>query len=51
MFRFIFLTNFEYFGIFRLISVFQTTAMIKFANSQHYHPAPFAIFIGSLMRL
>ena len=39
------------FGIFRLISVFQTTAMLKFANSQHYPPAPFAKFIGSLMRL
>ena len=30
---------------------FQTTAMLKFANSQHYPPAPFAKFIGSLMRL
>ena len=28
--------------MFRLISVFQTTAMLKFANSQHYPPAPFA---------
>ena len=42
---------FKYFGIIRLISVFQTIAMLKFANSQHYTPAPFAIFIGSLMRL
>ena len=25
---------FKYFGIFRLISVFQATAMLKFANSQ-----------------
>ena len=33
-------------GIFRLIP-----AMLKFANSQHYPPAPFARFIGSLMRL
>ena len=41
---------FKYFGI-RLISVFRTTAILKFANSQHYPPAPFAIFIGSLMRL
>ena len=40
-----------YFGIFRLISVFQTTAILKFANSQHYPPAPFAKCIGSLMRL
>ena len=24
--------------------------MLKFANSQHYPPAPFARFIGSLMR-
>ena len=38
-------------GIFRLLSVFQTTAMLKFAISQHYPPAPFARFIGSLMRL
>ena len=36
-------------GIVRLISVFQTTAMLKFANSQYY--PPFARFIGSLMRL
>ena len=42
---------FKYFGIFRLISVFQTTALLKFANSQHYPPAPFAKFIGSLMSL
>ena len=42
---------FKYFGIFRLISVFQTTAMLKFANSQHYTLAPFAKFIGSLIRL
>ena len=41
----------KYFGIFRLISVFQTAAMLKFANSQHYPLAPFAKFIGSLMRL
>ena len=27
--------NFKYLGIFRLISVFQMTAMLKFANSQH----------------
>ena len=40
-----------YLGIFRLISVFQTTAMLKFANSLHYPPAPFARFLGSLMRL
>ena len=38
-------------GIFRLVLVFQTTAMLKFANSQHYPPAPFSRFIGSLMRL
>ena len=44
-------TNFKYMGIFRLISVFQTTAMLKVANSQHYPPAPFARFIGSLMML
>ena len=25
--------------------------MLKFANSQHYPPAPFAKFIGSLIRL
>ena len=24
--------------------------LLKFANSQHYPPAPFAKFIGSLMR-
>ena len=29
MLRFIFLTNFKYFGIFRRISVFETTAVIK----------------------
>ena len=51
MFRFIFLTNFKYSGIFRLISVFKTTAMLKVANSQHYPPATFARFIGSLMGL
>ena len=43
--------NFKYLGIFRLISVFQMTAMLKFANSQHYPLAPFAKFLGSLMRL
>ena len=42
---------FKYFGIFQLISAFQTTAILKFANSQHYPPAPFARFIGSLMWL
>ena len=42
---------FLYFGILRLISVFQATAMLKFANLQHYPPPPFAKFIGSLMRL
>ena len=42
---------FKYFGIFRLISVFQMTAMLKFANSQHCPLASFAKFIGSLMRL
>ena len=42
---------FEYFGIFRLISVLETTAILKFANSQHYFSAPFARVIGSLMRL
>ena len=42
---------FKYLGIFRLISVFQTTAMLKFANSQHYPPAPFSRFMGSLKRL
>ena len=31
--------------------LYQTTAMLKFANSQHYPPAPFAKFIGSLMML
>ena len=41
---------FKYFGIFRLISVFQTTAILNFANKQHYPPVPFARFIGSLMR-
>ena len=30
------------YNLFRLISVFQTTAMLKFVNSQHYPPAPFA---------
>ena len=44
-----FLNKSIYSGIFRLISVFQTTAMLKFANSQHYSPALFARFIGSLM--
>ena len=38
-------------SFFLLISVLQTTAMLKFANSQHYPPALFARFIGSLMRL
>ena len=28
------LPNLKYFGIFRLISVFETTAMLKFANLQ-----------------
>ena len=37
-------------GIFRLISVFQMTAMLKFANSLYYPPAPFTRFIWSLMR-
>ena len=40
-----------YFGIFRLISVNQTTVMLKFANSQHYPSALFVRFIGSLMKL
>ena len=36
---------------FVLYQSFQRTAMLKFANSQHYPPAPFAKLIGSLMRL
>ena len=50
-FRCIFLTNLKYFGIFRLISVFETTAMLKLSNIQYFSLAPFARFIGSLMRL
>ena len=50
-FRFIFLTNLKYFGIFRLKTVFETTAMLKFSNIQYFPLAPFARFIGSLMRL
>ena len=42
---------YNYFGIFRLISVFETTAMLKFSNIQYFPLAPFARFIGSLMRL
>ena len=41
-------SNFKYFGIFRPISFFQTTAVLKFANSQHFPLTPFAKFIGSL---
>ena len=41
----------KYFGIFRLISVFETTAMLKFSNIQYFPLAPFARFKGSLMRL
>ena len=33
------------------ISIFGTTAIIKFAKSQYFPLAPFASFIGSLMRL
>ena len=43
--------NFKYLGISRLISVFQMTAMLKFANSQHNQLAPFAKFLGSMIRL
>ena len=32
----------KYFGIFRLISVFETTAMLKLANLQYFPLAPFA---------
>ena len=32
-------------------SVFETTAMLKFSNIQYFPLAPFARFIGSLMRL
>ena len=42
---------FYIFCIFRLKIVFETTAMLKFANIQYFPLAPFAIFIGSLMRL
>ena len=35
----------------RLISVFETTAMLKFSNIQYFPLAPFARFKGSLMRL
>ena len=38
-----------YFDLYQ--SIDQTTDMLKIANSQHYPPAPFARFIGSLMRL
>ena len=38
-------------GIFRIISVFETTAMLKIANLQYFSLAPFARSIGSLMRL
>ena len=37
--------------VYFVLSVFQTTALLKFTNSQHYPLAPFAKFIGSLMRL
>ena len=43
--------NLKYFGIFRPLSVFETTAILKLANSQYFPMAPFARFIGSLMRL
>ena len=36
---------------FVLYQSFRRAAMLKTANSQHYPPVPFAIFIGSLMRL
>ena len=38
------------FGIFRLISVFETTAMLKFANLQYFPLVPFVRSIGSLMK-
>ena len=42
----------KYFGIFGLIPVFETTAMLKFAILQFFPLAPFARFKGStLMRL
>ena len=46
-----FLKKMKYFGIFRLISVFETTAILKIANLQYIPPALFARSIGSLMRL
>ena len=45
------LSFFIYFGTFRLISVFETTAMLKNANLQYFPLAPFARSIGSLMKL
>ena len=42
---------FNFFGIFRLITVFETTAMLKIANLQYFPLAPFARSVGSLMRL
>ena len=34
-----------------LISVFETTALLNLSNIQYFPLAPFARFIGSLMRL
>ena len=40
-----------YFGMFRLIIVFETTALLKIAKLQYFPLAPFARSVGSLMRL
>ena len=41
----------QIFNILVYFVLYQSFRRLSFANSQHYPPAPFAEFIGSLMRL
>ena len=46
---FVNLYHYLYGGVGRLISVFETTAKLKFSNMKCFPLAPFARFIGSLL--
>ena len=50
-FKIHFLNKFQIFWYFSTYQTLRRLPLLKFANSQHFPLAPFARFIGSLMRL